>query len=215
MPTAILIDGGFFLKRYRTIFADDWMERTPTQVAEDLHKTMVKHLHDKSGEQVRELYRILYYDCPPLTKKLHKPISKQSYDAGKSREAQFRLGFFENLRRLRKVALRLGHLSDHIGWRLKPNAQKALLSQTRQIVDLTDDDFEIETRQKGVDMKIGVDIASLAFKHQVDQIVLVAGDGDFVLDPMWATIPDDLHEHVDGLQSMWPRPKPRSRVEPK
>jgi len=167
---------------------------------------MLNHLKDSSGSRSKDLYRIFYYDCPPLTKKLHYPISKRSFDAGHSREAQFRLAFFDELRKCRKVALRLGRLSDHTSWRLKPESQKALLSGKRQITDLTDDDFEIETHQKGVDMKIGVDIASLAFKRQVDQIVLVAGDGDFV--PA-AKIPDDLHEHIDGLKSVWPKPKSR------
>lgn len=63
-------------------------------------------------------------------------------------------------------------------------------------------------------MKIGVDIASLAFKGLVDQIVLFAGDSDFVpasklarregidfvLDPMQAHINPDLFEHIDGLE---------------
>lgn len=35
-------------------------------------------------------------------------------------------------------------------------------------------------QQKGVDMRVGVDIASLAYKKQVDQIILIAGDSDFV-----------------------------------
>ena len=66
-------------------------------------------------------------------------------------------------------------------------------------------------------MRIGVDIASMAFKKQVDQIILIAGDSDFVpaakmarregidfiLDPMWATIKDSLFEHIDGLRSNW------------
>jgi uncharacterized LabA/DUF88 family protein len=59
----------------------------------------------------------------------------------------------------------------------------------------------------------------MAFKKQVDQIILVAGDSDFVpaaklarregidfiLDPMWASIRDDLHEHIDGLRSVFDR----------
>jgi len=75
-------------------------------------------------------------------------------------------------------------------------------------------------QQKGVDMRIGLDIASLAYKKQVDQIILIAGDSDFVpaaklarregidfiLDPMWATIRPDLHEHIDGLRSVLQRP---------
>ena len=29
---------------------------------------------------------------------------------------------------------------------------------------------------------------------------------DFVLDPMWSTIRPDLHEHIDGLRSVCPKP---------
>lgn len=64
-------------------------------------------------------------------------------------------------------------------------------------------------------MKLGLDVASLAFKRQVDQIVLVAGDADFVpatklarregidvvLDPMGGTPAADLVQHVDGVRS--------------
>ena len=64
-------------------------------------------------------------------------------------------------------------------------------------------------------MRIGLDIASLAYKRQVNQIILIAGDSDFVpaaklarregidfiLDPMWSQISPDLFEHIDGLMS--------------
>lgn len=64
-------------------------------------------------------------------------------------------------------------------------------------------------------MRIGIDISSLAFKHQVNQIILVSGDSDFVpaakqarregidfiLDPMRSTIKDDLFEHIDGIHT--------------
>ena len=66
-------------------------------------------------------------------------------------------------------------------------------------------------------MRIGLDIASLSYKNQIDQIILIAGDSDFVpaaklarregvdfiLDPMWATIKPSLFEHIDGLSSQW------------
>ncbi|GLH36170.1 hypothetical protein RS1P1_04540 [Pseudomonas moraviensis] len=88
------------------------------------------------------------------------------------------------------------------------------------MTDLMENDVSIETRQKGVDMRIGIDVASLSFKQQVDQIVLIAGDADFVpaakmarregvdfiLDPMWQSIPDSLMEHIDGLRSTCPKP---------
>ena len=75
-------------------------------------------------------------------------------------------------------------------------------------------------RQKGVDMRIGLDIASLTLKKQADTIILVAGDSDFVpaaklarregmefiLDPLWQQVNEDLFEHIDGLQSGLKRP---------
>ena len=74
-------------------------------------------------------------------------------------------------------------------------------------------------RQKGVDMRIGLDISTLTLKRQVDTIILVAGDSDFVpaaklarregiefiLDPLWQKVNADLFEHIDGLQSGLPK----------
>ena len=94
---------------------------------------------------------------------------------------------------------------------------RKLLAGTRTLEDLTEDDFLFVSQQKGVDMRIGIDIASLAYKKQADQIILIAGDSDFVpaaklarregidfiLDPMWAEIKPDLFEHIDGLKSQW------------
>jgi len=31
---------------------------------------------------------------------------------------------------------------------------------------------------------------------------------DFILDPIWASIRDDLHEHIDGLRSVFQKPPP-------
>ncbi|PTY02418.1 hypothetical protein DB346_09730 [Verrucomicrobia bacterium LW23] len=79
-------------------------------------------------------------------------------------------------------------------------------------------------RQKGVDMRIGLDISTLTLKKQVDTIILVTGDSDFVpaaklarregveflLDPLWQSVNDDLHEHVDGVVSAFQRPPNKS-----
>jgi len=45
---------------------------------------------------------------------------------------------------------------------------------------LTDADFEPIFEQKGVDMRIGLDIAAYSDNHGVDRIVLVSGDTDCV-----------------------------------
>ncbi len=65
-------------------------------------------------------------------------------------------------------------------------------------------------------MKVGLDIATLAFKDQIQQIILIAGGSDFVqaakfarkegvvfiLDPMMNHIDPSLHEHIDGLMTI-------------
>lgn len=116
------------------------------------------------------------------------------------------------------MVLRLGELSDeYASHTITPSALKDICSGKKTISDLKEDDFFISFKQKGVDMKIGLDIASLAYKKQIDQIILIAGDSDFVpaaklarregidfiLDPMRALIKDHLFEHIDGLKSQW------------
>ena len=103
MATAILIDGDFFLRRYRRLVGQQNSNKTAT----DLHWMCGEHLKQPDGK--RELYRIFFYDCPPLTKKAHNPLTGKAVD--------------------------------------------------------------------------------------------------FILDPMWASIRDDLHEHIDGLRSVFQRPQ--------
>ena len=121
---------------------------------------------------------------------------------------------------MRKCALRLGHLGGDDRWALKMPALDGLIKGDKRFEDLQDDDFIYGVSQKGVDMRIGLDIAAMAFKRQVDQIVLVAGDSDFVpaaklarregidfiLDPLWRPVHPALFEHIDGLRSTAPNP---------
>ena len=224
MSTAFLIDGGFFLKRYHRLQGS----RTPREAAQALHRMCRDHLEEKVRDAIgkpkrrRRLYRIFYYDCPPLTKKAHNPVSGRPINFSQTPLATWRLQFFEEMKKLRKVALRLGYLNERSGqWTLRSNVLKDLLSGTVALDKLGENDVWYDVRQKGVDMRLGLDVASLAYKKQVDQIVLVAGDSDFVpaaklarregidfiLDPMWAPIREDLHEHIDGLRSVLPRPE--------
>lgn len=230
MPTAILIDGAYFIKRFRSIEPHNAFDAK--RAAEFAFRCALAHLIEETGKtntgaraprKKRDLYRIFFYDCPPLDKKLQNPITKKSIDYSKSREAQFRLQLHDHLREKRKVALRLGHLSSDTPWTIKPPVIEELLKGKRKLEDLTEHDVIPNARQKGVDMRVGIDISSLAIKKQVDQIVLIAGDADFVpaaklarregvdfvLDPMWQAIPSGLNEHIDGLRSTCARPKPK------
>lgn len=176
---------------------------------------------DEAGDSVRrDLHRIFFYDCPPLSKKLHHPLSGRAIDLAKSPEATFGRDLHDAVVRLRKVALRRGRMSEIGQWALRPEPLRKLLRGDININDLNESDVFFDCRQKGVDMRIAIDIASLAYRRHVNQIVLFAGDADlvpaaklarregidFILDPMWGSIANDLHEHIDGLRSTCPRP---------
>ena len=127
------------------------------------------------------------------------------------------------------MALRLGTLKEDGTWMIRPRVVKDLLKGKTTIADLKEDDVYLEVRQKGIDMKIGVDIASLSLKRFVDVIVLFSGDSDFVpaaklarregidfvLDPMHANVESQLFEHIDGLKSVDPHETPVRPVKPK
>jgi uncharacterized LabA/DUF88 family protein len=216
--TAILIDGGFYLKRYRSIKKIKNLD--PIKTANDLWEMSLNHLKQAKGE-VYDLYRILYYDCEPYSKKQHNPITGRSIDFSRTDQYKFQIAFFEELKKKRKVALRLGVLDDGKNWGINPRKTKDLISKKISIDELDENDVTFPFRQKRVDIKIGLDIATITLKKQADQIILVSGDSDFVpaaklarregvdfiLDPMWNPIKPHLFEHIDGLGTKIRKPK--------
>lgn len=222
MSTAILVDGGFYRKRSRILFGD----KAPEERADELSNYCYGHLKNK--HENRYLYRVFYYDCPPVSKSIHNPITNKTVNLGKSKEFVWMNSFLNELKRHRKFALRMGRISENNAeYHLKYETLKKLLRGAITPNDITEHDLELNLEQKGVDMRIGVDISSLAFKKQVNQIILISGDSDFVpaakqarregidfiLDPMKAPIKADLFEHIDGIYS--PIKKYINKTDPK
>lgn len=218
--TAILVDAGFFLRRYRRLTGD----QHPQQVAKDLHRFCLDHLRQQERDDrgTEDLYRIFVYDCPPFQGSVKHPLTGRDVDFSETGLAQFRRSFHETLRRLRKVALRMGELNEwQSRWQLKSESMEELLEDQIEVGDLEESDFRYDIRQTGLDMRMGLDIASMTFKGLVDQIILISGDSDFVpaaklarregvdfiLDPMWANVGDELAEHVDGIKTVVPLPQ--------
>ena len=208
---AVMIDGGYFMKRYNTLYNKD-KGKSPETIVKDLYTIAHAHVGDNNY-----LYRIFYYDCVPFEKKVHNPVSKRCIDFSKTPEATTMKAIFEALKRQRKVALRLGTIKEGRRWILYDRASTALLRHEITVEDLQEGDVYYDMHQKGIDMKIGVDIASLALKRFVDKIVLISGDSDFVpaaklarregidfvLDPMHSShVENNLFEHIDGLTSI-------------
>lgn len=208
--TAILIDGGFFRKRADYV----WRDATPAQRAKQLQDFCDVQL---SYEGECELYRIFYYDCPPSNKTVHHPFLDADVDLSDSDLYRWTTEFYEKLKRVRKLALRFGRINDtNLEYIIKPGTVKKLYDGSLSFNDLLENNFKLQIVQKGVDMRIGLDIASMAHKKQVDQMILISGDSDFVpiakyarregidfiIDPMKSRVKPELYEHLDGLRNL-------------
>ena len=262
---AVLIDGGFFLKRLPKLVGSEFCT-TPKQVADTARHLCKRHVQrlthvdtdqDAEGFWLDHVYRLFYYDATPYDGVSHHPILNRRIEFGKSEVASFRRELFSELRHKRKFALRLGHVTKECDWYLSPRftrqvlrigkraeqIESALLERAASVVldeacrsellhfmatlrDVSERDVSFGLRQKGVDMRIGLDIASMTLKRQVDTLILVTGDSDFVpaaklarregveflLDPLWQQVSDELSEHVDGVASVFPRPAPEAQA---
>ena len=220
---AILIDGGYLLNRLPA----DIDSTDPEEVGRAINQLVRGHLNQlndvhQAPSPLRLLFRTFYYDARPYQNKGHTPVSRRAINYARTPQAQFRDRLHDILRRTPNLALRLGEVwkDTDRSWILKPQPQKRLLNGQLVAADLVDADFAPALRQKGVDMRIGLDIASIALKRQAETIVLVSGDADFVpaaklarregvqfvLDPLWRSVSPDLLEHIDGLRSGFFRP---------
>lgn len=131
MKTAILIDGAFFIKRIRALRLSDPYDAE--NIADLAVRYSLLHLKYKihGKEHADDLYRIFFYDCVPFDKKMHNPVSGKAVDFSKTPEAEFRHKLHNALKKKRKLALRLGKLSDNAAWTLKPAVMKTFLKDPR------------------------------------------------------------------------------------
>ena len=155
-------------------------------------------------------------------------MSRTLINLTKTPDHEWKIELHKALDKRRKVALRRGKLLEtQSRYQLRAEKLKKLLSGAISVADLDEKDFSLDITQKGVDMRLGLDIATLAANGHVNQIIMIAGDSDFVpaakharragidfvLDPLWARISESLHEHIDGLWECVNR-EPRNLEDP-
>ncbi len=166
MRYAILIDGGFIKKK----LGSQEQPLTAKVVSEFL-----KSLRSHEALKTNTLHRVYWYDAPPLTDKIRKPLNGGTLDLGRSALAEANTALFASLRNEPYFSLRSGEVV-HRGWKVKAD----VLPENQAEARITADDIVPNIQQKGVDMRLGLDIASLTLKSHADIIVLVTGDSDFV-----------------------------------
>ena len=105
------------------------------------------------------------------------------------------------------IAVRLGETSVQ-GWKLGAKATANLGSRELKANDLVPD-----ISQKGVDLRIGLDIARLSLGRFIDALVVVTGDSDLIpafkfarregiqvyLDHLGHGVKRELKVHTDGV----------------
>lgn len=163
---AVLIDAGFVKQKL-------WPVKKAATTS-DMIELLTKKLMQSPHLIEHRLHRVYFYDARPLTSQAEHP-NGTVVDFAKTSVAKDNETLHTGLEKSPYVALRFGELV-HQGWRIKGRVlRKASADTTFSVGDL-----EPNIQQKGVDMRIGLDIASLTLKKQVDIIVLVTGDSDFI-----------------------------------
>jgi uncharacterized LabA/DUF88 family protein len=123
----------------------------------------------------RRLHRIYFYDAAPSAEVIENPFSRERLDFGTSRAYRASEAMHNELACQDFFANRLGELSID-GWAPKKDLRKV----NEESLTLRADDIKPIVGQKGVDMRIGLDMASLTLKRLSSLIVLVSADSDFV-----------------------------------
>lgn len=149
MKTAILVDGGFYRRRAYAAYGD----KTPTERADELYAYCKRHL-TSHGEN-NDLYRIFYYDCPPMATQVYHPLTQKNINFAKSSTFTWATEFFAELKKKRKMALRMGELSEQQAhYVLKDSILNKLVRGEINIADLKEKDFLFSVDQKGVECKL-------------------------------------------------------------
>jgi uncharacterized LabA/DUF88 family protein len=166
--TALLIDGGWFSKGLgrQLNLPGNWP--SAEQVCRNAQSVLAPN---------EEVFRIFYYDCEPFDEAVKNPVDNSQQDYRLKPSYQGRIKFFKDLGQMDYVALRRGEIKPR-GWKFTPAFHKDLMNG--QPAPLTAADVYPNFQQKGVDMRIGIDVATLALKRLVERIILFSGDTDMI-----------------------------------
>jgi uncharacterized LabA/DUF88 family protein len=159
---AVLIDGGFLrivARKAQKTYDPDFIE---------------KFAHAcKSADE--EIFRVLYYDCAPFKGTVKLPVSGLETHMSPS-DAWLHELSHKNLFAVRRGVLKFrGYIPKKKTLPAgTPNPNPATTTV------FTDADFKPTFEQKGVDMRIGLDVAAYSANHSVARIVLVSADTDCI-----------------------------------
>ena len=196
---ALLLDGGFMTKRMQKHLGGS---PTAAQVVAECQR-----ISSDARLAGLSLLRNYWYDARPAREVLTNPLDGSTLDLSKSKLFRDATSRLDTLELSENFALRLGELSVR-GWRIKNNVMRSIQAPGHNLVA---GELEPAIEQKGVDLRIGLDIARLALRQLVDVIVVVSGDSDIIpafkfarreglrvfLHSLGGSVKRDLEAHAD------------------
>lgn len=166
MKYAILIDGGFARRKLGT-------SKKPATKTDIIN--LVEKIKNHDALKNHDLHRVYFYDAFPLSVKEKMPLQGGMIDFSTTPLASRTETLFSELKKEPFFAMRMGETSFQ-GWTVR----SSVLNKKADSVSISKDDVKPKISQKGVDMRIGMDIAALTLKGIVQILVLVTGDSDFI-----------------------------------
>lgn len=167
---AILVDGEWFRRSLDIALKG----RLPNGVTADvMYRNALLALSPDE-----ELFRLFYYDCPPYQGKETNPIDKSVVDFKAQKKFQARNLFLSEFKTKDHVAMRMG-VAKNRGWTLTDAFIRQAITGLPAKPPQASDVF-LSLEQKGVDMRIGIDVATLSLKRIVERIILISGDTDLI-----------------------------------
>ena len=169
MPSfALLLDGAFVIKKLQGRLghfpsADD---------IEEFCDTLCRN----AALDGLDLLRIHFFHARPAFDVVTNPIDGTRTKLAQTSTSSNHSRLIAQLEMKPHFALRLGETAVH-NWKVGKAAMKQLVSQQRQLVA---SDLQPDISQKGVDLRIGLDIARLSLRQLVSTIVVVTGDSDLI-----------------------------------
>jgi uncharacterized LabA/DUF88 family protein len=161
---AVLIDGGHL----RVLVRRAGFDYVPDYIEKIAHTCVAPD---------ETMLRALYYDCAPYQGEVKLPVSNALFEFKGSD------GWLKRLASKDFFAVRRGVLKFR-GWTPKTLPVPPAVP--------SDNDFKPTFEQKGVDMRIGLDVATFSDTKAVERLILVSGDTDCV--------PAMKHARKAGLQ---------------
>ncbi len=165
---AVLLDGGFLITKLK-----QRLKRFPT-AADIVAECSRIRGHQSLADHT--LLRIYFYHAPPAVDEVRNPLDQSVTKLADSNVYQQSKQLLDTLELEPDFALRLGE-TVAVGWKLGQKALKTLAKTPRTIQAR---DLVPDITQKGVDLRIGLDIARLSLQHLADVVIVVTGDSDLV-----------------------------------